>query len=202
MGKQSVEVRSSSSLSSSGAGCPSARHHLKIGSASASSAGETLVSTHNTFKSEKGSLCSPAAADPYKITDRRRSRWACFRRSTSSRSLSSMNCYQLPEAAPPPDPPPPKPPKPPPPPPPPPKPPPPQLLPPPPRPNRLPRIRPVSRPLPPPPRPLPPPDRSRNSRKTIPMRIKGHGKPPRPGASRTRGARSPAPGVTPLARSM
>src|ERR1700733_13615877 len=135
MGKQSVDVRSSSSLKSNGDGLPSDRHHLKIGSESASSAGVTRVSTHKTLMSEKCSLCSPPAAEPYRITDRRRSRCACLRRSTKSRSLSSILCrYQLPEAPPPPEPPPPKPPKPPPPPPPPPKPPPPQSPPRPPRP--------------------------------------------------------------------
>src|ERR1700733_14919305 len=140
MGKQSVDVRSSSSLKSTGDGLPSERHHSKMGAESASSAGVTRGSTHNTLMSEKCSLCSPAAAEPYKITESRRSRWACLRRSTSSWSVSSIVCrYQLPEAPPPPESPPPKPPKPPPPPPPPPKPPPPQSLPRRPPPNTFPR---------------------------------------------------------------
>src|SRR3984957_7824328 len=172
MGKQSVEVRSSSSLSNSGDGWPCARHHLKIGSASANSAGETRVRTHKTFRSEKCSLCSPAAAEPYKITESRRSRCACLRRSTSSWSLSSILCrHQSPEAPPPPESPPPKPPKPPPPlsPP---KPPPPQPPPSrPPRPNRLPRIIPVKRPP-----PLPPP-RNSKSNTTMPIMITGNGRP-------------------------
>src|SRR3984957_8056772 len=168
IGKQSVEVRSSSSLNKSGDGLPCARHHLKIGSASASSDGVMRVSTHKTFKSEKCSLCSPAAAEPYKITERKRSPSACFIRSTSSSSLSSMIRYQLPDAPPPPESPPPKPPKPPPPPPPPPNPPPPQPSPRPPRPNRLPRIRPVSRPP-----PLPPP-RNSSSKTMIPITMSGN----------------------------
>src|SRR5580698_545357 len=139
MGKQSVDVRSSSSLSNNGDGLPSSRHHSNMEAEAASSAGATRVSTHKMLISEKCSLCSPAAAEPYKITERKRSPSACFRRSTSSRSLSSMIGYQLPDAPPPPESPPPKPPKPPPPPPPPPNPPPPQPPPRSSRPNRLPR---------------------------------------------------------------
>src|SRR6185312_9288507 len=59
IGKQSVDVRTSSAVRSSGGGLPCSRHQRKIGSDFPSSVGESRSITHSTFKSELRSFQSP-----------------------------------------------------------------------------------------------------------------------------------------------
>ena len=73
MGKQSAELRASSSLMRSGAGCPSSRHQRNTDSESASSRGVTSFSTQKMLRSEYRPCTSPDAAEPYKMTETRRS---------------------------------------------------------------------------------------------------------------------------------
>src|SRR6185312_10181049 len=185
IGKQSVEVRTSSPLISSGAGFPCSRHQRNTGSDSPSSCAEILSSTQSTFKSEAFAFQSPTAPEPYSTAEISRSPKVFFKRSTrllsccSMQSLRRCHRYQLLEAPPPPKPPPPKPPNPPPPPPRPesypPKPPPPQPLEP--RPIMLPSRRPVRSP-PPLPRPPRPPRPSSQKSTKMPRIISGMGMPP------------------------
>src|SRR5882724_7096184 len=101
MAKQSVEVLTSSAVSSSGGGLPWARHHTTTGSDFDNSAGDNRSSTHSTFKSEVSLSQSPIAADPYSSTETRRSPSADLSRSTNSESIRSkvvvpiLRPYQL-----------------------------------------------------------------------------------------------------------
>src|SRR6185312_2468979 len=97
IGKQSVDVRTSSAVRSSGGGLPCSRHQRKIGSDFPSSVGESRSITHSTFKSELRSFQSPIAAEPYRIAETSRSPKAAFSRSTSAESFCSI--CSLPVAA-------------------------------------------------------------------------------------------------------